>query len=102
MMADFVDQRGIHMLPYPMLPLLVAAEAIHEDKKAPPRPAGDVTTDRSALHKLLHWLLKSSKGKNGRGFRIEVEFVGTKTIVLSRCRGENCAHPVKVKPRFRP
>jgi hypothetical protein len=84
--SNFVNQNKVRMPQYPWLPLLAAADAIH-DKKAPVEwPALDVITDRNGLRKLLRWL-NSSEGREVRNFRIDVELVGTKTIVLSRWEG---------------
>jgi hypothetical protein len=84
--SNFVNQNGARMPEYPLLPLLAAADAIH-DKKAPVDwPAVDVLTDRNGLRKLLRWL-NPSEGREERDFRIDVELVGTKTIVLSRWEG---------------
>jgi len=66
-----------------MLPLFAAADAIH-DKEAPVDwPAVDVITNRNGLRKLLRWL-NPSRGQRVCDFRIDVELVGSKTIVLSR------------------
>ena len=70
-----------------MLPLFAAADEIHGHKTAPVDwPKVDVITDRNGLRKLLRWL---SPGKWVPGFRIDVQLVGTKTLVFSRW--ENCA-----------
>jgi hypothetical protein len=78
------------MSQYPMLPLFAAADAMCDDgKKAPPPvdwPDVDVITDRNGLRKLLRWL-SPSQGRETRKFRIDVELVGTKTIVLNRWEG---------------
>jgi hypothetical protein len=72
------------MSEYPLLPLFVAADAIHDNKKAPVDwPAVDVVTDRNALRKLMRWL-NPSEGKEVRDFRIDVELIGNKTVVLNR------------------
>ena len=79
----FLDQNGTRMSQYPMLPLFAAADAIH-DKEAPVDwPTVDVVTNRGGLRKLLRWL-SPSRGRKVRDFRIDVELVGSKTIVLSR------------------
>lgn len=71
-----------------MLPLFVAADAIH-DKEAPVDWAAvDVITDRNGLRKLLRWL-SPSEGEEVRSFRIDVELVGSKTIVLNRWEPRN-------------
>ena len=82
-----VDQNGPRMSEYPMLPLFAAADAIHDNKKAPVDwPAVDVITDRNSLRKLLRWL-NPSAGREVRDFRIDVELVGAKTIVMYRWDG---------------
>jgi len=79
----FLDQGGTRMSQYPMLPLFAATDAIH-DKEAPVDwPAVDVITNRNGLRKLLRWL-NPSRHQKMRDFRIDVELVGSKTIVLSR------------------
>ncbi|KAI9433788.1 hypothetical protein BJY52DRAFT_1218590 [Lactarius psammicola] len=80
----YVDQNSRQLSQYPMLPLFTAADAIH-DQEAPPVdwPTVDVITDRNGLRKLLRWLNPSS-GREVRDFRIDVQLVGTKTLVLSR------------------
>ena len=76
-----------------MLPLFCATDAIH-DKKAPVDwPAVDVITDRNGLHKLLR-RLNPSEGREVCDFRIDVELMGTKTIVLGRWAGWNCNVPI--------
>ena len=92
--ANFVDQNGARMSEYPLLPLFVAADAIHGDKKKPPVdwPAVDVITDRNGLRKLLRWL-NPSEGREVRDFRIDVELVGAKTIVLNRWEGRTREPP---------
>ena len=83
----FIDQNGARMSEFPMLPLFAAADAIYDNKKAPVDwPAVDVITDRNALRKLLRWL-NPSEGREVRDFRIDVELVGAKTIVLNRWEG---------------
>jgi hypothetical protein len=81
--SNFVDQNEARITQYPLLPILAAADAIH-DKKAPVDwPTVDVVTDRNGLRKLLRWL-NPSEGREVRDFRIDVELIGAKTIVLSR------------------
>ncbi len=82
--AHLVDQNSARMSDYPLLPLFAAADAIHDNKNAPVDwPAVDVVTDRNALRKLMRWL-NPSEGKEVRDFRIDVERIGIKTIVLNR------------------
>ena len=79
-----LQDKGYHThSQYPMLPLFAAAGAIH-DKGAPVDwPAVDVITNRNGLRKLLRWL-NPSRGQKMRDFRIDVELVGSKSIILSR------------------
>jgi len=71
-----------------MFPLFAAADAIYDNSKKAPVdwPDVDVITDRNGLRKLLRWL-NPSEGREVRDFRIDVELVGVKTIVLNRCEG---------------
>ena len=85
----FVDKDGARLSEYPMLPLFVAADAIHGPKAAAALvdwPTVDIVTDRNSLRKLLRWL-KPSPGKEVREFRIEIQLVGTKTLVMGRWEG---------------
>ncbi|KAH9020498.1 hypothetical protein EDB85DRAFT_2153026 [Lactarius pseudohatsudake] len=81
----YVDQNTAQLSQYPMLPLFTAADAIHDQDAAPPVdwPSMDVVTDRNGLRKFLRWL-NPSPGRAVRDFRIDVQLVGTKTLVLSR------------------
>jgi hypothetical protein len=83
------------MSEYPLLPLFAAADAIHDNNKKPPVdwPAVDVITDRNGLRKLLRWL-NPSEGREVRDFRIDVELVGAKTIVLNRWEGRTREPPI--------
>jgi hypothetical protein len=92
--SHFTDQNGARMSEYPMLPLFVAADAIHDNDKKPPVdwPAVDVITDRNGLRKLLRWLYPSG-GREVRDFRIDVELVGAKTIVFNRWEGRTREPP---------
>ena len=77
------------MAEYPMLPLFAAADEIHEAAatEAPVDwPTVDVITDRSGLRNLLRWL-NPSPGGRVRNFRIDIQLVGTKTLVLGRWEG---------------
>ena len=90
--SHFVDQNGARMSEYPMLPLFAAADAIHENKEPVDWPAVDVVTDRNGLRKLLRWL-NPSPGREVRDFRIDVELVGAKTVVLNRWEGRTREPP---------
>ncbi|KAH8993066.1 hypothetical protein EDB86DRAFT_2930349 [Lactarius hatsudake] len=81
----YFEQKNAQLVQYPMLPLFAAADAIHDQEAVPPVdwPTVDVITDRNALRKLLRWL-DPSPGKAVRDFRIDVQLVGTKTLVLRR------------------
>lgn len=90
----FVDQNGARMTEHPLLPLFAAADVIHENKEPPVDwPAVDVISDRNGLRKLLRWL-NPSEGKQVRDFRIDVELVGAKTIVLNRWEGRMREPPI--------
>ena len=80
---------------YPMLPVFVAADAIHGPKEAAVLvdwPTVDVVTGRNSLRKLLRWLSPSSQRKV-RDFRIDVQLVGIKTLVLGRWEGSEYEPP---------
>ncbi|KAH9175656.1 hypothetical protein EDB89DRAFT_328084 [Lactarius sanguifluus] len=81
----YFEQKNAQLVQYPMLPLFAAADAIHDQEAAPPVDWStvDVITDRNGLRKLLRWL-DPSPGKAVRDFRIDVQLVGTKTLVLRR------------------
>ena len=66
-----------------MLPLFTAADVIHGKKAPVDWPTVDIITDRNGLRKLLRWL-SPSVGREVRDFRIDVDLIGTKTIMLSR------------------
>ncbi|KAF8490623.1 hypothetical protein F5888DRAFT_1097862 [Russula emetica] len=91
--AHFVDQNGARMSEYPLLPLFAAADAIHDNKAPVDWPAVDVVTDRNGLRKLLRWL-NPSEGREVRDFRIDVELVGAKTMVLNRWEGRTREPPI--------
>ena len=82
------------MSEYPFLPLFAAADAIHDNSKKAPVdwPEVDVITDRNGLRKLLRWL-NPSEGREVRDFRIDVELIGAKTIVLTRWEGRTREPP---------
>jgi len=82
---NLVDQNTSRLGDYRMLPLFTAADAIH-DKSPVDWPAVDVITDRNGLRKLLRWL-NPSAGREVRNFRIDIELVGSKTIILGRWEG---------------
>jgi len=91
----FVDQNSARLSEYPMLPLFVAADTIHGTKAASAPvdwPTVDVITDRNGLRKLLRWL-NPSPGREVRDFRIDVQLVGTKTLVLGRWDGRTREPP---------
>jgi hypothetical protein len=83
----YVDQYhdSTQLSQYPMLPLLAAADAIHNQEATPPVdwPAVDVIADRNSLRTLLRWLnLSLSPGREVRDFRINIQLVGDKTLML--------------------
>jgi hypothetical protein len=81
--SNFVDQNTARSSEYPMLPLFTAADVIHGKKAPVDWPNVDVITDRNGLRKLLRWL-NPSVGREVRDFRIDVDLIGTKTILLGR------------------
>ncbi|KAI0251097.1 hypothetical protein BJV78DRAFT_1154696 [Lactifluus subvellereus] len=85
------DQNTARSSEYPMLPLFTAADAIHGKKAPVDWPTVDVITDRNGLRKLLRWLSPSA-GREVCDFRIDVDLLGTKTILLSRWE-ERMRHP---------
>jgi hypothetical protein len=75
-----------------MLPLFTAADAIHGKNAPVDWPNVDVITDRNGLRKLLRWL-SPSPGREVRDFRIDVNLVGTKTILMTRWEGRTREPP---------
>ncbi|KAH8987697.1 hypothetical protein EDB86DRAFT_3206213 [Lactarius hatsudake] len=77
--------KNVQLSQYPILPLFAAADAIHDQEAAPPVdwPTVDFVTDHNDLRKLLRWL-SPSPGREVQDFRIDVQLVGTKTLVLRR------------------
>ena len=93
--SAFVDRNNARLSDYPMLPLFVATDAIQGHEMAPAPvdwPSVDVVTDRNGLRKLLRWL-NPSPGRQVRDFRIDVQLVGTKTLVLGRWEGSSREPP---------
>ena len=71
----------------------VSADAIHSHETAPPPvgwPSVDVVTDRNGLRK--H---NPSPGRQVRDFRIDVQLVGTRTLVLGSWEGSSRESPTK-------
>ncbi|KAI0265703.1 hypothetical protein BC834DRAFT_175025 [Gloeopeniophorella convolvens] len=87
--SNFVDQNAARLSTYPMLPLFAAADTIHGKNPPVEWPELDIVTDRNAMRKLLRWLSPPDPktGRELRDFRIDVQLVGEKTIVLSRWEG---------------
>ena len=78
----YVDQNSHRMPSANLLPLIVAVNQKQKDEGTSPFPwnSVDFVTDRNGLRKLLRWII----GGEVREFRIDVELVGTKTILFSR------------------
>jgi hypothetical protein len=89
---EFVDKHSEGSPEYPMLPLFAAADAIHGRNAPVEWPAVDVITGRNSLRKLMRWL-NSSVRKKVKDFRIDVDLIGTKTILLSRWENQTCEPP---------
>ncbi|KAI9448926.1 hypothetical protein F5148DRAFT_987853 [Russula earlei] len=84
--SNFIDQNAGHLSDYPMLPLFTAVDVMYGNEAPVDWPSVDVITDRNGLRKLLRWLSPSA-GREVCDFRIDVELIGTKTIVLGRWEG---------------
>jgi hypothetical protein len=99
--SHFIYQSGTRMSECPFLPLFAAADAIHDNNKKAPVdwPALDVFTDRNDLRKLLRWL-NPLEGREVRNFRIDVELIGAKTIMLTRWEGRPREPPTGKSYRF--
>jgi hypothetical protein len=97
--GDFVYVDWYHdsaqLSQYPMLPLLAAADAMHNQEVTPPVdwPAVDVIADRNSLR----WL-NLSPGREVCDFRINVHLVGDKTLVL--CHWETPTSEVHMNSSF--
>jgi len=61
----------------PFAPLFAAVKHLEPDYEWPKL---DILTDRNGLRKLLRWVT----GKADKDFRIDLELVGEKTVVLNR------------------
>ncbi|KAF8516443.1 hypothetical protein BU17DRAFT_92788 [Hysterangium stoloniferum] len=74
----YVDHNASRLSSSPLLPLIAAVSHLA------PRfdfSSVDFVTDRNGLRKLLRW---ASGGENAGTFRIDLEFVGVKTIIMQR------------------
>jgi hypothetical protein len=83
----FVDQNAARFASAPLLPLFVAVDTLHSsDAVSYDWRAADFITDRNGLRKLIRWAEGSAKLKD---FRIDVELLGHRTILLGRWEARN-------------
>lgn len=78
----FTDQNASRLSSSPLLPL-VAAVSHHAPEFS--LASVDFVTDRNGLRKLWRWAVGDP---NAGTFRIDVDFVGTKTILMQRWETE--------------
>jgi hypothetical protein len=83
-----VDGHGYHLhgITSTFTPLLAAADALGADVDW---PAVDLLSDRNGLRKLLNWIAGARESRLAAGdadgeFRIDLELVGEKTMLLRR------------------
>ncbi|KAA1472279.1 hypothetical protein DENSPDRAFT_820992 [Dentipellis sp. KUC8613] len=74
----FVDENEHRMPDSPLLPLVIAADAVGA---AVDWPHIDVLTDCNGLLKLVSWIDKGAKAPD---FRIDVELAGERTLLMNR------------------
>jgi hypothetical protein len=74
----YVDQNASRLSSSPLLPLIAAVSHCAPDFDF---SSVDFITDRNGLRKLLRW---ASGDENAGTFRIDLEFVGVKTILMQR------------------
>ena len=86
---SFIDQNGYRLPHHPLLPIFKARDTLEVESggAAFEWNTVDIVTDRNNLLKLLEWAdpkgcNRPAKSKNG--FRIDVQLVGSKTILFQR------------------
>lgn len=83
----FVDQNTHRNLPFPLLPVFLAADMM-EDAGHPKFQWSlvDIISDRNSLRKLLSFLDFDPEDKRSelKDFRIDLQLAGTETIILQR------------------
>jgi len=84
--AEFIDMNASLLSSAPFAPLF---EAVNYLEPKYQWPKLDILTDRNGLRKLLRW----ATGKTDRDFRIDLELVGERTVVLSRWEEHNKQMP---------
>ncbi|EGN97831.1 hypothetical protein SERLA73DRAFT_123276 [Serpula lacrymans var. lacrymans S7.3] len=79
----YVDQNGYRMANAPLLPLFKAVDIIQKDNGDPALDwsSVDIISDRNGLRKLVRWVKGSNEPKT---FRIDMQLVGERTVLLSR------------------
>ncbi|TFY74198.1 hypothetical protein EWM64_g9813 [Hericium alpestre] len=74
----FKDQNGFRMPSSVLLPLFSAVDAVGKEVDW---PSIDFITDRNGLRKLMRWI---DTGVETKDFRIDLELVGERTVLLNR------------------
>jgi hypothetical protein len=86
----FVDQNSNRFPTAPLLPLFAAVDEVQATSPDAGVPfdwaSADVISDRNGLRKLIRWAEDSEKLKD---FRIDVELVGYRTVLLGRWEKRN-------------
>ncbi|EIM83177.1 uncharacterized protein STEHIDRAFT_62871, partial [Stereum hirsutum FP-91666 SS1] len=98
--ATFVDSNGHRAPSAPLLPLFLAVDATMNTSASASAtststqvewPSIDVITDRNGLRKLLGWTTGSSRRKE---WRIDMQLVGTKTVLFNRREPSTAVAPM--------
>lgn len=77
--TNIIDHNGHHLGEAPMVPIFAAVDA-NEDADTFDWSEVDIVTDRNALRHLFRW----ASGNTSKNFRIDLQLVGKKTLLLSR------------------
>ncbi|KDR82523.1 hypothetical protein GALMADRAFT_58125 [Galerina marginata CBS 339.88] len=84
----YLSNQNGHKMPNALfLPLIVAVNQYSQNAKKPPFDwaSVDIVTDRNCLRKLTRWV----GGNNVRDFRIDLQLVGEKTVLMNRWEKRN-------------
>lgn len=82
--TQYVDQHSHRIPSHPLLPLFRAVDFVTETITGEPVDwaSVDLVTDRNSLRKLLFWI--DDEHGAVKDFRIDMEFVGKRTILFNR------------------
>lgn len=80
--VEFINMNSALLPSAPFAPLFEAVNHLEPDYRWPEL---DILTDRNGFRKLLRWMT----GKADRDFRIDMELVGDKTVILNRWEEHN-------------